>query len=332
MTVAPAPDAQRILVIRLGALGDLVQCFDAFQAIRRHHPGAHVTLLTGPAFVGFGRAMPWFDDVWADPRGRSPLAYWRLRAQLRAGRFDTIYDLQNKPRTARYFWLMGPGRRPLWSGAARGAAFPLPSLTGLHNHDRYRVQLQAAGVPDTGPADLGWLAGDVDGLAPEGPFVLLVPGCSPHLPHKRWPAERYAMLGRRLADRGLTPVVVGTEADRDAAGAIVRGCPWAVDLVGRTSLGQLASLARRAEGAVGNDTGPIFLTAALGCSTLMIMSHHTDPARSAPWGSDAAWIKVLDLTDLGVDAVETALRLRPKPDVAPDGDADGEMDGENAPV
>lgn len=322
------PEAKRILVIRLGALGDLVQCFDAFQAIRRRHPQAHVTLLTGPAFVGFGRAMPWFDDVWADPRGRSPLAYWRLRRQLRTGRFDTIYDLQNKPRTARYFWLMGPGRRPLWSGAAPGAAFPLPDLKGLHNHNRYRVQLEAAGVPDTGPADLGWLAGDVDGLALEGPFVLLVPGCSPHLPHKRWPAERYAMLGRRLADRGLTPVVVGTEADRDAARAIVRDCPWAVDLVGRTSLGQLASLARRAEGAVGNDTGPIFLTAALGCPTLMIMSHHTDPARSAPWGPDAAWIKVLDLADLGVDAVETALRLRPKPDVAPD----GEPDGANAPA
>nr|WP_246463417.1 glycosyltransferase family 9 protein [Nitrospirillum iridis] len=305
----------------------MVQCFDAFQAIRGRHPRAHITLLTGSAFVGFGQAMPWFDAVWADPRSRSPLAYLRLRARLRAGRFDTIYDLQNKPRTARYFWLMGPGRRPRWSGAAPGAAFPLPDVRGLHNHDRYRAQLAVAGVPDTGAADLEWLAGDVTGLAPEGRFVLLVPGCSPHLPHKRWPAERYADLGRRLADRGMTPVVVGTNADRDAAGAILRDCPWAVDLVGRTSLGQLASLARRAEGAVGNDTGPIFLAAALGCPTLMIMSHHTDPVRSAPWGPNAAWIKSLDLADLGVDAVENALRLRPPPDIGPDASPHGMADG-----
>ncbi|MDE1148983.1 MAG: glycosyltransferase family 9 protein [Azospirillaceae bacterium] len=307
----------RVLVIRLGALGDLVQCFDAFQSIRHRHPDASITLLTGTAFTGFGRAMPWFDEVWDDARSASPLAYLRMRARLRRAGFDHIYDLQNKPRTARYFWLMGPGKRPLWSGAAKGAAFPLPPVAGLHNHDRYRLQLDAAGVADTGPADLGWLDGDVSALAPEGPFVLLVPGCSPHLPHKRWPAERYAALGRRLTDRGLVPVVVGTDADGDAARAIVKDCPWAVDLVGRTSLGQLGGLARLARGAVGNDTGPIFLTAALGCPTLMLMSHHTDPARSAPWGPDAAWIKSLDLGDLDVDAVESALRLRATPDVAP---------------
>ncbi len=293
-------------MIRLGALGDLVQCFDAFHAIRAHHAGAHITLLTGPAFAGFARAMPWFDAVLEDARARSPLHYLRMRARLRAGRFDVAYDLQNKPRTARYRWLMGPGR-PAWSGAAKGAEHPLPDLRGLHNHDRYLAQLKAAGVPDAGTADLSWLAGDMAGLAPAGPFALLVPGCSPHLPHKRWPPGRYAELGRRLLSKGVTPVLVGTKADRDAADAILAGCPGAVDLVGRTSLGQLASLASAATFTVGNDTGPIFLTAAVGCPTLMLMSHHTDPVRSAPWGPHAHWLKRDDLGTLGVDEVERAL-------------------------
>ena len=105
----------------------------------------------------------------------------------------------------------------------------------------------------------------------------------------------------------MTPVLVGTKADRDAADAILAGCPGAVDLGGRTSLGQLASLARSAELTVGNDTGPVFLTAALGCPTLMLMSHHTDPVRSAPWGPHAHWLKRDDLGTLEVEEVERAL-------------------------
>lgn len=301
------PVAGRVLVIRLGALGDLVQCFDAFHAIRRHHSGSEIILLTKPAFAGFGRAMPWFDAVWEDNRSRSPLHYWRMRQRLRGAGLSRVYDLQNKPRTALYYRLMRPGPRPDWSGAAPGARWPLPALAGLHNHDRYLRQLTAAGVPDAGAADLSWLAGDLSGLLPPGPFALLVPGCSPHLPHKRWPAAFYAALGRQLLDRGITPVLVGTGADREAADAIRAACPQAVDLVGRTSLHQLGALARRAVASVGNDTGPVFLTAAIGCPTLMLMSHHTDPVRSAPWGPRTAWLKRDDLATLPVAEVMAVL-------------------------
>lgn len=298
-----------ILVIRLGALGDLIQCFSAFQDIRRHHADARITLLTGKAFTGFAAGMPWFDAVLGDARGRGPLDYWRIRRALRAGRFTRVYDLQNKPRTARYRRLMRlglPQPQPLWSGAAPGT-FPADA----HNVARYRAQLAAAGVPDSGPLDTDWLAGGVNGLVPDGlPYVLLVPGCSPHLPHKRWPAARYADLGRRLLARGVTPVLVGTRADRDAADAILADCREAIDLVGRTDLGQLASLARRARAAVGNDTGPIFLTATVGCPTLMLMSHHTDPRRSAPVGADAHWLKRPDLATLEVAEVLAAPPLR----------------------
>lgn len=326
-----AKGPERVLVIRLGALGDLIQCFDAFQDIRRHHPDAAITLLTGTPFVGFAASMPWFDDVWGDPRGRGPLAYWRVRRRLRAGRFTRVYDLQNKARTARYRWLMGlgGGARPLWSGDAPGADFPRPDIDA-HNRQRYRAQLAAAGVPDSGGAETDWLAGGIGGLVPDVPFVLLIPGCSPHLPHKRWPPASYADLGRRLLGRGLLPVIVGTRADRDAADGILADCPDAVDLVGRTDLGQLAALARAARGAVGNDTGPVFLTAVVGCPTLMLMSHHTNPARSAPAGPDAGWLKRPDLADLTVAEVMAALRLRP--DAAPGDLSDAPAEAPPSPL
>ncbi|MFC7332539.1 glycosyltransferase family 9 protein [Rhodocista pekingensis] len=293
--------ARRVLVIRLGALGDLIQCFDAFHAVRARHPGAEVALLTKPAFAGFGRTMPWFDRVWEDGRSRSPAHYWHIRALLRGARLDVVYDLQAKPRTRLYRRLLWPGPAPRWPVADPAA------LAGRHNRDRYLAVLAAGGVADAGAADLSWLAAPVDGVAPAGPFVLLVPGCSPHLPHKRWPPAHYAALGRSLLEAGTVPVLVGTAADRDAADRILADCPGALDLVGRTSLAQLGSLARRAAATVGNDTGPVFLTAAAGCPTLMLMSHHTDPVRSAPWGPRTAWLKRDDLSALPVAEVAAAL-------------------------
>jgi len=58
----------RILVIKLGALGDFVQALAPMAAIRRHHPGAHITLLTTDPFVELAAASRWFDDIWVDSR------------------------------------------------------------------------------------------------------------------------------------------------------------------------------------------------------------------------------------------------------------------------
>ena len=83
----------------------------------------------------------------------------------------------------------------------------------------------------------------------------------------------------------------------------------AIDLSGRTSLFQVASLARSAKAVVGNDTGPVFLSAKIGASTLTLMSAHTDEKRSAPHGRASTWLKRDNLSDLSVDEVERAMSL-----------------------
>ena len=65
-----AAGAGPILVIKLGALGDFIQALGPFAAIRRHHKGAPVTLLTTEPFAEFARASPYFDDVWTGGRPR----------------------------------------------------------------------------------------------------------------------------------------------------------------------------------------------------------------------------------------------------------------------
>ena len=294
-------------MIRLGAFGDFVMSFGPFAAIRAGHPGAEITLLTTAPYAALGRAAPWFDRVevdarpaWWDARG-----LWRLRRQLRA--FDLVYDLQTSGRSSRYFWLAG---RPAWSGIAAGASLPHanPARARMHTLERQRDQLEMAGIAEFPPADLSWLAGRT--FDPPERFALLVPGAAPHRPRKRWPAERFGELAVQLHTRGITPVVLGAAAEKPLAAVIQNACPAARDLTGATVFGDIADLARRAVLAVGNDTGPMHLIAAVGCPCVVLFSADSDPALTAPRGPGGAWpvvIRVPDLADLPADRVAAAL-------------------------
>lgn len=317
MTVPrPLSTSRSVLVIKLGALGDLMQSFDAFHAIRAHHPDDRLILMTTRPFATFGEAMPWFDTVWIDsrPKALQVGAWLSLIRRLRAEPLARVYDLQSNQRTRLYFRLLA-GRRPEWSGEVSGCSHPRPpflSMTG-HNHDRLLEHVASAGVPAAGPAGLDWLDSDVGRFGLPERFVALVPGCSPHRLYKRWPAAHYAALANRLERRGIASVAVGTSADQDSVAEIRATAPGVIDLCGRTSLLDVAGIARAALGAVGNDTGPIFITAAVGTPTLMLMSHHTIAERMAPLGPAVAWLQRERLADLGVDEVEAALRVRDAP-------------------
>ncbi|MEI6557504.1 MAG: glycosyltransferase family 9 protein [Rhodospirillaceae bacterium] len=308
--------SRSILVIKLGALGDLVQSLDAFFSIRRHHPDRRLILLTTPPFAAFGAAMPWFDAVWLDRRPRVwQLGAWAsLIGRLRAEPLERVYDLQSNQRTGLYFRLLA-GRRPEWSGEVRGCSHPRPpflSMTG-HNHDRLLAHVRSAGVLEAGPAPLDWLDAEISRFTLPARFVLLIPGCSPTRPGKRWPAACYGELALRLERRGIASVAIGTGADRPQIEAIRAVAPGVIDLSGQTSLPEVGAIARAALGAVGNDTGPIFIAGIVGAPTLSLMSsRETIAERMAPLGPDVGWLERETLAALGVDEVEAALRLRPE--------------------
>jgi len=299
---------RRILVIRLGALGDFVQSFAPFAAIRAHHPDAEITLLTTRPFAELAGRAPWFDAVLVDHRP----SWWNAAGLLRLSRmlrgFDLVYDLQTSTRSSRYFRLAG---RPRWSGIAPGCSHPHANARrdAMHTRERQREQLEMAGITEFPAPELGWLAG-----APSVPLpdraVLLVPGAAPHRPRKRWPAERFGALAARLAGGGYAPVVIGTRSEAPLAATIRAACPGALDLTGRTGLADLAGLAAGASLAVGNDTGPMHLAAAIGCPCLVLFSADSDPALTAPRGPDGSWPRLLrvdDLATLSVDRVAASL-------------------------
>jgi len=302
-----------VLVIRLSALGDFIMALPAMQAIRRRHPAAEITLLTTRPLAELGKMSRWFDRIEIDPRPAwSDIGGWlRLRRWLRAGRFDRVYDLQSQDRTAIYFRLFWPGRRPEWSGIAAGASHPHrdPARRHMHAYDIHAAQLRIAGIAEIPSPDLGWLDEDTRRLGLPSRIALLVPGSAPHRPAKRWPTARYGALANRLVEQGILPVVIGTADEKPLAEAIRALCPKARDLTGQTSLFAIAALARKAECAVGNDTGPMHLIALVGCKVVSLFSAESDPARSAPRGADVTVLRRPDLAELAVEEVAAALGL-----------------------
>jgi ADP-heptose:LPS heptosyltransferase len=315
-----------ILIIKLGALGDFIQALAAAKVIRRHHVGARITLLTTEPFKAFAEKCPYFDVVEADGRPREATATAALIARIRAAKYDFIYDLQTSGRTTNYFHALKP-KPPLWSGVAPGCSHPHanPNREQMHTLDRLAEQLEMAGVPRqeilvNGAAplpDLSWIRralNDPPRLQPEffgikGPYVLMIPGASPHRPEKRWPAENYAQLAQRAAARKVTPVVIGAMAERDVGAAVAAAEPAAKNLVTRTDLFQVAALAERANFAIGNDTGPMHIAAAAGQRCLVLFSSNSDPARVQPRSPrGVATLTAANLSDLPVDDVEQAMR------------------------
>lgn len=300
------PARPRILVIKLGALGDFVQAMGPAAAIRAHHPDAEITLLTSAPFAELAKAAPYFDAVWIDERPRRlDLGAWlRLRAKLRGGRFDRVYDLQTSSRSSFYFHLMGPGARPEWSGIARGASHPHANARRdfMHTLDRQADQLAMAGIAAVPAPDLSWAVADIARFNLALPLVLLVPGGAAHRPEKRWPAERYAQLAGVIARRGATPVVIGGADERVAGREIARDVPAARDLTGQTSFAEIVGLGAVAAYTVGNDTGPMHLIAAAGCPATVLYSAASDPALTEPRG--AGRVTVLRRDDLGALTVD----------------------------
>jgi ADP-heptose:LPS heptosyltransferase len=297
-----------ILVIKLGALGDFVQAFGPFQAIRAHHPSAEITLLTTRPFAALAAASPWFDHVWIDDRPKmwQVAKVLKLKRRLAGGRFGRVYDLQTSDRSGWYFRLMGG--QVDWSGVAAGCSLPHtnPDRDRMHTIERQAEQLAVAGIEHVAPPGLSWAEGDVGRFGLPHPFALLCPGGAPHRPAKRWPAGRFAVLAQWLTARGVTPVLLGTEAEKAEIAAIRAACPNVLTLAGKTSFIDILGLGRRAMAAVGNDTGPMHLIAAAGCPSVVLFSHESDPNLCAPRGRVAV-LRRPDLAGLETPEVEQAL-------------------------
>lgn len=299
--------AHRVLIIKLGALGDFVQALGPMASIRHHHPGAHIILLTTKPYADFAKASGSVDEIWLDTRPSwLQLGGWLdLRRRLRAAHFEWVYDLQTSDRSSFYHRLFWPGPFPSWSGIATGCSHPHRNAGRdlMHTVDRQREQLHMAGVDIVLETELVWVQADIANFGLSKSYALIVPGGATHRPGKRWPAAQYGALATWLVEHAVQPVLLGTSLEHDVLDQVLAICPQSLDLRDRTDFLDIAALARGAVCAIGNDTGPMHLISTAGCPTLVLYSNDSDPALCAQRGPATTILRRDSLADLSRDAV-----------------------------
>jgi lipopolysaccharide heptosyltransferase I len=263
-------DARRIALLKPSALGDIVHALPIVHALRRQFPAAHISWVIGRPFAPLLHGHRDLNEtIVFDRRGgvRGALALGR---ELRRRRFDLVIDLQGLLRTGLMCAATFARRRVGLSTAREGArvfytdVVCIPHPGSMHAVDRYWLAAEALGAGQAAkrfdvPLDAGALAWADVVLRPlPRPWLVVAPGS--RWVTKRWPPAHFTELLRRAHRvHGGSALLVGS-ADE---GALARDIP-ALDLIGRTTLPQLASLLSHADVVLANDSGPLHLAAALG--------------------------------------------------------------------
>lgn len=261
-----------VLVIKHGALGDIMQAIGILMDIRNHYPNAKITLLTAPTYCHLMQHCPYVDYVIAD--NRAPI--WRvdqqikLKKKLNAQPIDLVIDLQNSDRTRMYqqYWFANT----VWIGRHAEAEEPVSGLSGLITLlSNAGISVQYANQPD-----LSWMVEDVSGMLTKRgiaqDYIALIPGSSAQHLDKRWPY--YADLAEALIERGEQVVVIlgPDEADlaRHMLGTVMQDLNWFA----------LAGVLSGAKFVVGNDTGPSHIASYLNKAGLAIFGPKTSAIRA----------------------------------------------------
>ena len=314
---------QKVLVIKLGGVGEMVLAFPAFERIRQAHPRAKITLLTTDPFVALAKSSPFFNAVEADGAPKDPGHWTALILRIRRAHYDRVYDLQNDSASNLIFQALRPAP-PGWSGTALGASLPHRNRRRgeMHPLERQAEQLEDAGIwPDAptkrwsaAPPDISWILAkspqprSVTVPGAHRPVVLLAPGADAHHPEQRWPPEQYGGFARRMQDAGFDIVIIGALGESGLAHAIQRHAPRARDLTGRTDLVQIAALGARSALAVGTDLGVLHLIAAAGAPTIVLFSSDIDAAAVAPRGR-VSIVHAATLKALPIESVMSAAQI-----------------------
>lgn len=293
----PAREPSRILLIRPSALGDVCRTVPVLASLRRAYPRAEIDWLVQDAFQDAVWHHPGLAHTIPFPRhtlGRSllrgrPGPLLRFLADLRRREYDLVVDAQGLFRSGFFAWGTRARRRV---GHADAREFGWLGLTdrvrapaGAHTVDRMLALVRALGVDPvadlrlyTGPAERAWvrtIEPIARALPPSTPAVgeradapttpgLVVLAPTSRWPAKRWPADRFAALARALLDAESVRaiVVVGGASERGQCGPLLDLAsrdPRVVDLVGKTSVGQLMALVQASSLVVANDSAVIHM-------------------------------------------------------------------------
>jgi heptosyltransferase-1 len=295
------PTPRRILIVLLGAIGDVVRALPLLGRIRRAWPSAHIAWAVEPKSQAVLEGHPWLDELIIYNR-RAPLSFVPFLARVRAGHFDLTLDLQRHLKSgvvslasgarARVGFDRSNGKEFNHLFSTRRIAPQPPMRLKLMQYQAFGDALGLAPAPVefglvASAAERARAAAMLEG-APR-PLLAVILGSS-------WPSRIYfpdsiAAVIRELATSrdgspALFPVLIGSGRGEVALAeqvtANLAGAPM-LNLAGRTGLRDLVAIFAECAVAFGPDSGPMHIAAAAGCPVVSLWGA-TAPERSSPWG------------------------------------------------
>ena len=299
MSEVVAPPGQRILIILLGALGDVVRGLAVVNALKSASPKSSITWLVEPASAGVVSLHKGIDEVLVFKRKDGLQGVLQLMKDLRARSFDVTLDMQRHLKSGFFSWLSRSPRRigfnpddaKEWNWIfnteyieARG-----DSASKIDHYLSFVAKLGCP-VPTTLDAGLshitlGSLSTEWRGRLP-GRYAGVILGSSRY--SKDWPEEGYRGLLERWSVDGVdTVVLLGDRSKEELARRLEAGSSavQVVNAVGKTSLEELVGILHGAAVCVGPDSGPGHIAGALGVPHVTLFGP-TPAGRNAPRGSE----------------------------------------------
>jgi len=293
--------AETILIVLLGAIGDVTRALPLLMRLRHGYPDAHLCWAVEPPSAPLLEHHPALDAVLVFDRSRGVRAFGPFLRAVRAERADLVLDLQRHLKSGIVSRVSGA---PVRLGFDRRNAregnwwFNTDHLAPMAHFSSKLEQFLAfgdwLGLPAT-PVEFGLRQTDAEAervrrllAAVTEPFVVGFVGSSCEA--RLWFAERTAAVSDALAACGVATVLVGGPGDVAYGAATTQAARSpVVDLTGRTGLRDLIGIFGRAQAAFGPDSGPMHIAAAVGTPTVSLWGA-TSAERSAPWGNEAGVI------------------------------------------
>jgi len=304
-----AVTAMRILIVKLSAIGDVVQALPALEAIKRAHPHADVDWAVEEAASDILAEHPLVDRLlvsrrkaWARMLSRPSTFLDGLKGfigflrELRARKYDIAVDLQGLLKSGVIIGLSRAKRKVGYAGTRELSYLflneCLPSYDPeKHALERYLDVARYLGAVDPKPActlpigrERASMRERLKGAVPDGKKLVVINPVA-RWKTKLWQEEKFAQLADRLVlERNAVVVLTGGTADRPVTGRIrAMMKQQAMDWAGETTLRELAALASLSDLFVTTDTGPMHLAAAAGAKVLALFGP-TAPWRTGPYG------------------------------------------------
>jgi len=282
-------DNGSILVIRLGAMGDIIHSLPAVASLRQSFPKRRIIWVVARKWVQMLEGNPHIDEIVPFER-RGKGALYRAWRTLQLIEPEMAIDFQGLIQSA----LVGRAARPgrligLHRSQAREPLAALLYSQQVKTAGPHRVETNLQLAAAAGAAQLteqAWIpAGRAEGELPSGAFVFASPFAG--WASKQWPLENYGLLAQALIAEGL-PLVVNVPPGFGETLAGMRELR-----VHESGLPGLIDATRRAAAIVGVDSGPMHLAAALGKPGVAIFGP-TDPLRNGPFHSRLAVLRAAD--------------------------------------